>query len=98
MRKTVLTLTLAALLLTSCAAQENGGNTKQTAGEVTEGAEVMLTLDAEPLLFSSGERYIAEYAVFYTRPEIYNTSDLAFESLAYAKYDKRSGDLVYTEK
>jgi len=66
-------------------------------GEIKEGMKVMLTLDAEPLLFSSGERYIAEYAVFYTRPEIYNTSDLAFESLAYAKYDERTREPVYTE-
>ena len=98
MRKTVLTLTLAALLLPSCAAQENGGNTKQTAGEVTEGAEVMLTLDAESSLFGSGERFEDDYAVFHTRPETYNPSGREFESLAYAKYDKRSGDLVYTEK
>lgn len=37
-------------------------------GEVTEGAEVMIVLDAEPSLFGSGERYTAEYAVFYTDP------------------------------
>lgn len=67
-------------------------------GEVTEGAEVMLTLDAESSLFGSGERFEDDYAVFHTRPETYNPSGREFESLAYAKYDKRSGDLVYTEK
>ena len=32
MKKTIMTLVLAALMLTSCATQENGGNTKQTDG------------------------------------------------------------------
>lgn len=67
-------------------------------GEIKEGAEVMLTLDAESSLFGSGERFEDDYAVFHTRPETYNPSGREFESLAYAKYDKRSGDLVYTEK
>ncbi|MBR1383401.1 MAG: hypothetical protein IJ555_06270 [Ruminococcus sp.] len=57
----------------------------------------MLTLDAEPTLFGSGERYTAEYAVFYTDPKTFNTSGREFDSLAYAKYEKRTIDLVYTE-
>ena len=49
----------------------------------------MLTLDAEPTLFGSGERY--------TDPKTFNTSGREFDSLAYAKYEKRTIDLVYTE-
>ena len=37
-------------------------------GEVKEGAEVMLVLNADTSLFGSGETYTDDYAVFYTDP------------------------------
>ena len=37
-------------------------------GEVKEGAEVMVVLDADTSLFGSGEQYKSDYAVFYTDP------------------------------
>lgn len=68
-------------------------------GEVAEGAEVMIMLDAEPSLFGSGERFEDDYAVFHTRPETYNTSGKEFESLAYAKYSDQTVDtLIYVDK
>ena len=40
-------------------------------GEIKEGMDVMLTLDANISLYGSGEQYKADYAVFTTHPEAF---------------------------
>ena len=58
-------------------------------GEVKEGAEVMVVLDAEPSLFGSGEEYRSDYAVFYTEPKIYLLKrHWDIQTLAYALPDE----------
>lgn len=58
-------------------------------GEVKEGAEVMIVLDAEPSLFGSGEEYRSDYAVFYTEPKIYLLKrHWDIQALAYALPDE----------
>lgn len=53
-------------------------------GELTEGQQVMVTLNAEPSLYGSGEQYKADYAVFTTDCEFYGIDVSDFDSLAYA--------------
>ena len=67
-------------------------------GEVKEGAEVMIVLDAEPSLFGSGEEYKADYAVFYTDPKsILLKKHRDISTLAYALIDPdNSRNLIVT--
>jgi hypothetical protein len=57
-------------------------------GELCEGGQVMITLEADPELFGSGEEYYADYAVFHTDPTEYDYPEYDFESLAYAQHSK----------
>lgn len=67
-------------------------------GELSEGLEVMVTLDAEPSLFGSGKEYKSEFAVFYTDPEVYNYRHFDFGTLAYAKHsDSDITKFIYTQ-
>ena len=60
--------------------------TYYTDGELKEGMEVMVTLNAETDLFGSGKEYKDCFAVFHTDPEEYNTSGCEFSELAFARY------------
>ena len=66
----------------------NDGKTVCTAptyfndGEVTEGAQVMVTLDEDTSLYGSGESKEYDFAVFYTSPDTYD-----FENKMYALDD-----------
>ncbi len=65
--------------------------------EVKAEQEVMLTLDADKTLFGSGEKYKADYAVFWTKSDVYNQSGKNFGELAYAKMSTTTaGQLDYT--
>ena len=67
-------------------------------GELSEGLEVMVTLDAEPSLFGSKKEYKSEFAVFYTDPEVYNYRHFDFGTLAYAKHsDSDITKFIYTQ-
>ena len=57
-------------------------------GELKEGMQVMLTLNAAPSLFRSGKEYKDEFAVFHTDPAEYNYSGCDFAKLAYARYNE----------
>ena len=58
-------------------------------GEIEESAKVMITLDADPSIFGSGNHFISEYAVFYTCPEkCMLGGNYDFSKLAYAIPDK----------
>lgn len=58
-----------------------------TDGELSEGMQVMVTLNAEPELYGSGKIFTDSFAVFHTDPTEYNTSGEEFSKLAYAAYD-----------
>ena len=67
-------------------------------GELKVGLQVMVTLNAEPTLFGSGEKYKDEFAVFYTDTEEFNTSGEDFSELAYAQFSKTDiRKLIYTK-
>ena len=57
-------------------------------GELKEGMQVMITLNAAPSLFDSGKEYKDEFAVFHTDPAEYNYSGFEFTKLAYAQYNE----------
>ena len=67
-------------------------------GEVKEGADVMIVLDADTSLFGSGEEYKSDYAVFYTDPKsILLKKHRDISTLAYALIDPdNSRNLIVT--
>lgn len=66
-------------------------------GMIKENMQVMITLNAAPSLFGSGEKYKDDFAVFYTDPDIYNYGGRDFNTLAYAKHSSDNiSEFVYT--
>ena len=62
-------------------------------GELKEGMDVMLVLDADASLFGSGESFKDDYAVFYTEPKEYllkKYDDIS--KLVYAKLDANNAN------
>ena len=69
-----------------------------TDGELKEGMEVMLTLNAGAELFGSGKEYKDDFAVFHTDPKEYNTSGCELSELAFARQDEVNiFDYIYTK-
>ena len=69
-----------------------------TDGELKEGMEVMVTLNAGAELFGSGKEYKDDFAVFHTDPKEYNTSGCELSELAFARQDKVNiFDYIYTK-
>ena len=67
-------------------------------GELKEGMQIMLTLNADASLFGSGRQYKSDFAVLHTSPDEYNYMNYDFNELAYAKYSKINiNDYVYTK-
>lgn len=69
-------------------------------GELSEGMQVMITLDAKAALYGSGEEYSSDFAVFHTSPAEYDPKQLGFDNLAYSRYGKDNSDssVIFTEK
>ena len=61
-------------------------------GELSEGQQVLVTLEAESSLYGSGEQYKADYAVFITHLEQYGGEEYDFSKLAYAQPSKQRAD------
>ncbi len=59
--------------------------TYYTDGKLKEGTEIMLTLNAGPSLYGSGEKYKADHAVFITDLEAHGIRPENFDSYAYAR-------------
>ena len=67
-------------------------------GELSEGLEVMVTLDCSTDLFGRGKTESFDYAVIYTDPADYDPSGREFDKLAYARSDSNNlGRFIYTE-
>ena len=70
-----------------------------TDGDLSENMSVMVTLNAGPELYGSGEKYEDSFAVFHTDPERFNRSKRDISELAYARYkNEYSAELIYFSK
>ena len=68
-------------------------------GELETGMQVMVTLNAPPELYNSGESFTDDFAVFHTDPNEYDPYDRDINDLAFAQYSKSNiNEYVYTNK
>ena len=67
-------------------------------GELLEGMEIMIVLDADTSLWNSGAQQEFDYAVIYTDPEIYLQTSHSFDEIAYSLPASSVGEFVYTLK
>ena len=89
---------------TPCTARRADGKTVCTAptfysdGELLEGMEIMIVLDADTSLWNSGAQQEFDYAVIYTDPEIYLQTSHSFDEIACSLPASSVGEFVYTLK
>ena len=67
-------------------------------GELSEGMEIMITLDANTSLWNSGAQQEFDYAVIYTDPKVYLRTSHSFEEIAYSMPASAVGEFVYMMK
>ena len=70
-----------------------------TDGELKDGMQVMVTLNAPAALYGSGDSYKDEFAVFHTDANEYDPCGYGFDELAYAQYsNSQKSRYIYTNK